>query len=35
MRATIELPEPVFEFLQARAEQRNSGIQDVILEAMF
>lgn len=34
MRATIELPEPVFHLLQARAEQRGSTIQAVILEAI-
>ena len=34
MRATIELPEPVFHLLQARAEQRSSSIQAVILEAI-
>ena len=34
MRATIELPEPVFHVLQARAEQRSSTIQAVILEAI-
>jgi hypothetical protein len=34
MRATIELPEPVFQILQARAEQRSSSIQAVILEAI-
>lgn len=34
MRATIELPEPVFEILQARAEQQHSSIQAVILEAI-
>ncbi|MGA7235692.1 MAG: hypothetical protein WBY44_08435 [Bryobacteraceae bacterium] len=30
----IDLPEPVFEILQARAEQRSSTIQAVILEAI-
>ena len=30
----IELPEPVFQILQARAEQRSSSIQAVILEAI-
>ena len=34
MRATIELPEKVFHLLQARAEQRSSTIQAVILEAI-
>ena len=34
MRATIELPEPVFHLLQVRAQQRSSSIQDVILEAI-
>jgi len=34
MRATIELPEPVFQILQARAEQRSLSIQAVILEAI-
>ncbi len=34
MRATIELPEPVFQFLQARAQQRRLSIQAVILEAI-
>ena len=34
MRATIELPEPVFHLLEARAEQRSSTIQAVILEAI-
>jgi hypothetical protein len=34
MRATIDLPEPVFHLLQARAEQRSSSIQAVILEAI-
>jgi len=34
MRATIELPEPVFQILQAYAEQRSSSIQAVILEAI-
>ena len=34
MRATIELPKPVFHLLQARAEQRSSTIQAVILEAI-
>jgi len=34
MRATIELPDPVFHLLQARAEERSSSIQDVILEAI-
>ena len=33
-RATIELPQPVFHLLQARAEQRSSSIQAVILEAI-
>ena len=34
MRATIELPEPIFQTLLARAEQRSSSIQAVILEAI-
>ncbi len=34
MRAMIELPEPVFQILQARAEQRSLSIQTVILEAI-
>jgi hypothetical protein len=34
MRATIELPEPIFQILQARAEQRSLSIQAVILEAI-
>lgn len=34
MRATIKLPEPVFQILQARAEQRSLSIQAVILEAI-
>ena len=34
MRATIELPEPVFHLLQARAEQRRLSIQAVILDAI-
>lgn len=34
MRATIDLPEPVFQILQARAEQRSLSIQAVILEAI-
>jgi hypothetical protein len=34
MRATIELPEPVFQILQARAAQRSLSIQAVILEAI-
>ena len=34
MRATIELPEPVFQILQARAKQRSLSIQAVILEAI-
>ncbi len=33
-RATIEVPEPVFQILQARAKQRSLGIQAVILEAI-
>jgi hypothetical protein len=31
MRATIELPDPIFEILQARAEQRSLSLQAVIL----
>jgi hypothetical protein len=34
MKATIELPEPVFQNLQDRAEQQGSTIQAVILEAI-
>ena len=34
MRATIEVPEPVFQTLRARAEQRSLSIQAVILEAI-
>ena len=34
MRATIELPEPIFQTLLARAEQRRSSLQAVILEAI-
>ena len=34
MRATIELPEPVFQILRARAEQRSLSMQAVILEAI-
>jgi hypothetical protein len=34
MRATIELPDPIFEILQARAEQRSLSLQAVILEAI-
>jgi hypothetical protein len=34
MKATIELREPLFDLLQARAEQRNSTIQAIILEAI-
>jgi len=34
MRATIELPEPIFQILQARAEQRSLSLQAVILEAI-
>jgi len=34
MRATIELPEPVFQILQAHTEQRSLSIQAVILEAI-
>jgi hypothetical protein len=34
MRATINLPEPVFQILKARAEQRSLSIQAVILEAI-
>jgi hypothetical protein len=34
MRATIELPEPVFRILLAHAEQRSLSIQAVILEAI-
>jgi hypothetical protein len=34
MRATIELPEPVFQILQARAERRSLSIQAVILEVI-
>ena len=34
MRAMIELPEPIFQILQARAEQRSLSRQAVILEAI-
>jgi len=34
MRATIELPEPVFQVLQARAEEQRSSLEAVILEAI-
>ena len=34
MRATIELPEPVFQTLLALAEQQGSSLQAVILEAI-
>jgi hypothetical protein len=34
MRATIDLPEPIFRILRAYAEQRSSSIQAVILEAI-
>ena len=34
MRATIELPDSVFQFLLARAEREGSSIQAVILEAI-
>jgi hypothetical protein len=32
MRAMIELPEPVYQILQARAEQRGTSVQAVIVE---
>jgi hypothetical protein len=34
MKATIELPEPVFQTLLALAEQQGSSLQAVILEAI-
>jgi len=34
MRATIELPEPVYQILQSRAEQRGTSVQAVIVEAI-
>ena len=34
MRAMIELPEPVYQALQARAEQRGMSVQAVIIEAI-
>ena len=34
MRATIDLPEPIFQTLLARAEQQSSSIQAVILDAI-
>jgi hypothetical protein len=34
MRATIKLPEPVYEILQARAEQRGTSVEAVIVEAI-
>jgi hypothetical protein len=34
MRATIELPEPVYQILQARAKQRGTSVQAVIVEAI-
>jgi hypothetical protein len=35
MMAAIDLPEPVFQTLRARAERQGSSIQAVILEAIW
>jgi hypothetical protein len=34
LRATIELPEPIFQKLRARAEQERSSIEALIIEAV-
>ena len=34
MRATIDLPEPVFDALRARAEQQGSSVQALILQVI-
>jgi hypothetical protein len=34
MRATIDLPEPIFAALQRRAGQQGSSLEDVILQAI-
>jgi hypothetical protein len=34
MKATIELPEPIFEELRARAEQQRSSVEALIIEAV-
>jgi hypothetical protein len=34
MRATIDLPEPVFEALQSRAEEQDSSVEAIILKVI-